>query len=81
MKQPLNKDEKIELLEQTLLTNKSVLASEVSLNKVFKETIEKQEIVIESLREVIDDLLNKYARLRLQRKEEALRIDESKNNR
>ncbi len=81
MKQPLNKDEKIELLEQTLLTNKSVLASEVSLNKVFKETIEKQEIVIESLREVIDDLLNKYARLRLQRKEEALKTDDSKNNR
>jgi len=81
MQQPLNKDEKIELLEQTLLTNKSVLTSEVSLNKVFKETIEKQEIVIESLREVIDDLLNKYARLRLQRKEEALKTDESKNNR
>tara|TARA_Y100000310_G_scaffold325982_1_gene390272 strand:- start:136 stop:381 length:246 start_codon:yes stop_codon:yes gene_type:complete len=81
MKQPLNKDEKIELLEQTLLTNKSVLTSEVSLNKVFKETIEKQEIVIESLREVIDDLLNKYAHLRLQRKEESLKTDESKNNR
>jgi|GEM_PF-4449369 len=81
MKQPLNKDEKIEVLEQTLLTTKSVLTSEVLLNKAFKETIEKQEIVIDSLREVIDDLLNKYARLRLQRKEEALRTDESKNNR
>ncbi len=81
MKQPLNKDEKIEVLEQTLLTTKSVLTSEVLLNKAFKETIEKQEIVIDSLREVIDDLLNKYARLRLQRKEEALRIDENKNNR
>ena len=69
------------MLEQTLLTTKSVLTSEVLLNKAFKETIEKQEIVIDSLREVIDDLLNKYARLRLQRKEEALRTDESKNNR
>ena len=77
----INKDEKIEVLEQTLLTTKSVLTSEVLLNKAFKETIEKQEIVIDSLREVIDDLLNKYARLRLQRKEEALRTDESKNNR
>ena len=76
MKQPPTTDEKIEILEQELLTTKSVLKSEVLLNKTFKETIEKQEIVHQSLREVIDDLLNKHAKLRLKLKENSIKIDE-----
>ncbi len=76
MKQPPTTNEKIEILEQELLTTKSVLKSEVLLNKTFKETIEKQEIVHQSLREVIDDLLNKHAKLRLKLKENSIKIDE-----
>jgi len=76
MKQPPTKDEKIEILEQELLTTKSVLKSEVLLSKTFKETIEKQEIVMQSLREVIDDLLNKHAKIRLKLKENSVKVDE-----
>jgi|TARA_R100000081_G_C4642885_1_gene78725 hypothetical protein len=76
MKQPPTKDEKIEILEQELLTTKGVLKSETLLNKNFKETIEKQEIVMQSLREVIDDLLSKHAKLRLKLKENSIKIDE-----
>lgn len=76
MKQPPTKDEKIEILEQELLTTKGVLKSETLLNKNFKETIEKQEIVMQSLREVIDDLLSKHAKLRLKLKENSIKVDE-----
>lgn len=42
----------------------SIKKSEVMLNSSFKDTIEKQEIVINQLRKVIDDLLNHIIKLK-----------------
>tara|TARA_R100000963_G_C4601509_1_gene75050 strand:- start:283 stop:585 length:303 start_codon:yes stop_codon:yes gene_type:complete len=61
--------EVIKDLETKLDEATDVKNSEVCLNQSFKHTIEKQEIVINELRKVIDKLVDELAALRLKLKD------------